>query len=234
MNVLALVQEFCGKKTLPVPGAVVGSTDTGIVQIRYILAEAVRELAEFSWQEQVVEKTFTSIAAENQGAVTTLLGADFVSIIPETFWDLNEARPITGPVNDTQWAAMKAIPITGPINYWRIIGNQLRIFPIMSAGHSLRLSYTSKYSILSAGGTLKESITADDDTFLIPDLLIARSLDYRWKRQKGEPWEADYNDFLGLLPKKLADKGMPVLSMDSPSTDIQPGIWVPAGSWHTV
>jgi hypothetical protein len=234
MNVLQVVQEFCGKKTLPVPAAVVGSTDVGVVQIRYILAEVVRDLSEYSWQEQRVEKTLVSIPAENQGLLENVIGPDFVSIVSDTFWNLAEDQPISGPVAESTWAAMKAENLTGPINYWRVIGRSLFIFPVLAAGVSLSLTYRSSYPILSSGGTTKAAVTSDDDTFLLPETLVLKALDYKWKYQKGEPWEKDYAEYSALLPKKLGDKGMPTLHLDGGETRITPGIWVPAGSWPVI
>lgn len=231
-TVIQLVQEFCGKKTLPVPGAVVGATDTGVVQIRYLLAEVVRELSEFAWTEQKVEKTFPAVAAQNQGSLLTLIGADFRALVPQTFWNRTLKKPVFGPVSDVDWEALQVFPSSGPDERWKVIGQNLFIYPVPTAGHVMALFYQSSYGVLSAAGATKTAITADDDTLLFPEILTHKSLDYRWKRQKGEAWETDYNEFMNALPKKLSDRGMPAFSLDDGMKPrLTPGIWVPAGNW---
>jgi len=230
-SVLSLVQEFSGKKTLPVPSAVVGSTDKGIIQIRYLLAEVVRELSQYRWPQQKIEKTFSAIALQDQGAFTSVLGADYRSLVPGTFWHLTLDQEIKGPATDREWAAMKAAEISGTEYYYKPIADHLHIYPIPVALDSLYVIYESAYGVANSGGTPIAEITADTDTFLLPEILVHRSLDYRWKRQKGEPWAADYNEYMSLLAKQLGRDTLPTLSLDSSPKGVHPGIWVPAGNW---
>lgn len=231
MNVLALVQEFCAKKTLPVPSGVVASTDTAVIQIFNLLKEEVRELGLKEWQEQKVQKTFTSIAAEDQGALSTVIGADFISIQPGTFWDQTLKRPVFGPVGDISWSNLKAFPASGPIYQYKVFANHLYIFPAPQAGHTMYLIYQTKYPVSSSGGTAKETITADTDLFLVPDYVVTRGLDYRWKRAVGEPWEVDFAEYQALKASAMVTTGKPVLHLDGEKLKLTPGIWVPAGDW---
>lgn len=231
MNVLELVQEFCGKKTLPVPTSVIGNTDVGVVQIRYLLAETLREAGKYKWQEQKIEKTWTSIAAEDQGLITTVLGPDFDSIVPATMWDLTLKRPVFGPVGDASWANLQAFTASGPIYQYKVFQNHLMIFPAPAAGDSMYVIYQSNYPVTSSGGTPQASILADTDLFLIPEDVVTRSLDFRWKRQKGEPWENDYSEYTDLLAKGVQKTGLPNIHLDNARFKLSPGIWVPAGDW---
>lgn len=231
MNVLGLVQEFCQKKTLPVPSIVTASTDTSVIQILALLKEEVRELALYRWQQQKVEKTFTSVAAISQGAITTIIGADFREIVPATFWDLTLKRPVFGPVSDPSWSNLKAFPASGPIYQYKVIGNNLMIYPAPPAGHSMYLLYETKYPVASSLGVAKETITADTDIFLVPEHVVTRGLDYRWRRAVGEDWQVDYGEYQNLKAKALTDVGLPTLQLDNERLKLTPGIWVPAGDW---
>jgi hypothetical protein len=231
MNVLQLVQEFCGKKTLPVPTSVIGNTDVGVVQIRYILAECLRELGKYNWQQQKIQNTFTTLAAEDQGSLTTVFGADFESLIFATMWDQTLNRPVFGPVSDTMWANLQAFPASGPIYQFKIFGNHLHIFPAPEAGDTLYFIYQSSYPVTDSGGTPIAAIAADTDLFLIPEEVVTRCLDYRWKRQKGEPWESDYIEYSDMLAKALNKTGLPNVHLDNSQFKLTPGIWVPAGDW---
>lgn len=231
MNVLGLVQEFCAKKTLPVPSAVVASTDTAVIQIFNLLKEEIRELGLKAWQEQKIQKTFTSIAAEDQGALSTVIGADFISIQPGTFWDQTLKRPVFGPVGDISWSNLKAFPASGPIYQYKVFANHLYIFPAPPAGHTMYLIYQTKYPVASSAGTAKETVTVDTDIFLVPDYVVTRGLDYRWKRAVGEPWEVDYAEYNALKASAMVTTGRPVLHLDGQKLKLTPGIWVPAGDW---
>lgn len=237
MNVLQLVQEFCGKKTLPVPTAVIGNTDVGVVQIRYLLDETLREMGKYKWNEQKIQTTFLTVASENQGTFSAILGPgfigpDFDSLIFATMWDQTLRRPIFGPVSDEMWSNLQSFPASGPIYQFKVFGDSLHIFPAPPAGDTVYLIYQSKYPVADAAtGTPKAAITVDTDLFLLPDDVVSRSLDYRWKRQKGEPWEVDFNEYTDLLAKALNRTGQPNIHLDSARFKLTPGIWVPAGDW---
>jgi hypothetical protein len=235
-TVLALVQEFCGKKTLPVPTSVVGNTETSVVQIRYLLQEAVREAVtdKGGWQEQLVRGTWVSTAAEDQGALSTLLPG-FSALKAGTMWDVSQKLPVLGPLGDISWQTLKVFVGTGPLYQYRIEASRLKILPILPAGHTMSVYYETTYGIVSNAGTAKNTITADDDTFLLSDSLMQRSLDFRWKRAKGEPWENDYNDYMDILSGDMYSPSKPVLSLDGSGREGQkPGVWVPSGNWNIV
>lgn len=231
MNILALIQEFCGKKTLPVPSIFVGNPDFGVTQIFYLLQETIREAGKYNWNEQKIAKTFTTVAAQDQGALTSILGADFDSLIFATMWDTTLQQPIFGPVSDVVWANLQAFPASGPIYQFKVFGNNLHIFPAPSVGDTVYLIYRSKYGVASAAGTPKETITVDTDILLLPEEVITRGLDFRWKRQKGEPWETDYLEYTVLLGKALQKTGLPNIHLDNTRFKLTPGIWIPAGNW---
>lgn len=231
MNVLSLVQEFCGKKTLPIPTVIVGSTDIGVTQIFYMLQETVRELGKYSWNEQKIQDSFTTVATQDQGALTSILGADFDTLIFATMWDTTLRRPVFGPVSDAMWANLQAFPASGPIYQFKVFGSHLYIFPAPPAGDTVYLIYQSKYGVASSTGTPKELITVDTDLFLIPEEVVIRGLEWRWKKEKGEAWDADYQVYGDLLQKAMLKTGMPNVHLDNARFKLTPGIWVPAGDW---
>jgi len=233
-TVLQIVQEFCGEKSLPIPSSVVGNIETSVTQIRYLLQKAVRELAEEgNWQQQIVRTTITATgtAGGDQGLLSDIGG--FSSLIPNTMWNATQSVPIFGPVGDPRWQLYQSHNFTGPAYQYRIEGGRLYILPVITAGDDITFYINSSYSVLPAGGGAAQdySTLTDDSTFLLPETLVHKSLDYRWKRVKGEPWENDYNEFLDAKAGERASVA-PELRMDSHLTGkMMPGIIVPAGSW---
>jgi hypothetical protein len=231
MTVLDLVKEFCGKKTLPVPATLVSNTDVGVLQIFYLLQETVRELSKYTWNEQKIADTFTTVAAQDQGALTSILGADFNSLVFATMQNTTTGIPVFGPVSDALWASLQTFPSSGPDYQFKVFGKNLHIYPAPPAGETVYLIYQSKYGVAAAAGTPKEFITVDTDVFLIPEEVVSRGLDWRWKQAQGEDWATDYQIYGDLLQKALQKTGLPTFHLDSPEMNMTPGIFVPAGNW---
>lgn len=230
-TVLLTVQDFCGRMGLPVPTAIIGGTETSVVQYKGILHDIGEKLSEYAWQVQKLRKTFTSIAAEDQGALTTIIGADYRSIVPLSVWDETLRRPLFGPVGDASWESLKAFTNTGPMYQYWISGGHFLTNPALPAGHTIGLIYETNYPFASASGTAQPRILADTDVFLFPDVVITAEFEWRWKKIKGEPWQDDYNMSVSLIAKNIVKDTLPILQLDAQRQELRPGIWVPAGNW---
>jgi hypothetical protein len=230
-SLLTTVQDFCGEQGLPIPTAVMGVTDLAVAQYRSIMKRVVTELGQWKWEQQSIRTTFTSIADENQGALTTIIGPDYDGLVQSSVWDETLKRPLPGPVTDASWEMLKAFTNTGPLYQYRISQGNFLTNPALPAGHTIGLVYRSKYGVTSAAGTPKASFTADDDLILFPDVCVAAALKYRWLKVKGEEWETVYNEFLGLVAKNIVKDTAAILQLDGRSANLRPGIWVPAGNW---
>lgn len=232
-SVLTIVQDFCGKMGLPVPSALIGVTESSVVQYRALMKDLVYELAEFNWQQQSVRATWVSTAAEDQGSLFDLFGADYHSLVPGSIWDETEKRPIFGPVGDASWEMYKAFVNPGPVYQYRIAQNRFLINPEMPAGHTIGAVYMTGYGITDETGAVSKPVfTVDSDLVIYPDNVVRKSLEWRWKKIKGEPWVDDFAEYRTLLARnKAKDANMQTLYLDGPNmgANFVPGIWVPAG-----
>lgn len=233
MNMLTLVQKFCLRTGIPKPTTVFGSTDKQVLQAMNLLEEEANDLSSrHQWQVLIKEVSHTTLAAEDQGAMSTI-AQGFNYIRNNTMWDFTDDLPVLGPVSGEQWQALKATASTGPRYQFRIRGDKLLANPTPTAGHTWKFEYATKYPILDADGTtLKEFFTADTDTFLLPDSLLLLGLRWRWAREKGlsyaelfQSYELQVKDAIGR------DGGKKKLSMEDGSSDPRPGVFVSAGSW---
>lgn len=231
-SVLSLVQDFCAKMTLPIPTALVGATEFSVAQLRALLAEVVRDLLEYQWEEQKIRKTFASVAAEDQGLLTTIFGAGYKGLVLNTLWNVTQNRQITGPLTDQAWQLLKSSTAIGPVEQYRVDGGHLRIVPTPPNTYTYSAIYLTAYGVVDTGGTAKAAVTIDSDTLLFPDNCVIRCLEYKWRRQKGEPWIDDYNDFISLLAKSISKDTAPILYLSRSPSSMRPGIVVPAGSWN--
>ncbi len=233
-TVLFLVQSFCEEMGLPLPAAMMGATDKSTRQLKALMFQVVRDLAEKRWQQQTVRKTFVTTAAQDQGLLTTLFGEDYFSIVGGTGWNATRHLRVYGPLPDAIWNALQTLPNAGPEYQSFISQDHLLLSPAAVAGETISFMVITRYCVLDTSGTVyKQFITADNDMLVFPDNVVLRSLYWRWRKQKGESgWEDDYNEAMGLVAKNIAKDGMSTLSMSTqPNVGPWPGIIIPPGSW---
>jgi hypothetical protein len=236
MSLLTIIQYTCRRTGVPVPSTVHGNTDVQILQMEALLEEEGQDLARRgAWQGLTFEATHTTVATENQGAMSTIASNGFNYVKNQTIWDRTDRLPVLGPMDAQDWQAMKAVVTTGPRYQFRIRGGKLIVNPVPSAGHTWAFEYVSKNFILAADAiTYKEYFTLDTDTVLLPEDLMIMGLRWRWMREKGldygelfRSYEMQVKDALGR------DGGKPILHMDNFSYNgPQPGIFIPSGNWN--
>lgn len=234
MTMLSVIQNFCRRTQLPVPTTVYGTTDTQVLQVMALLEEEGNDLAaRGSWEGLIREASHTTLAAEDQGAISTIAASGFRHIKNQTIWDRTSGLPVAGPMDGPDWQALKAVLATGPRYRFRIRGGKLLVNPSPSAGDSWYFEYVSQYWILGADGTTyKQYFTLDTDTILLPETLVLMGLRWRWKKEKGFDYGEDFRTYEMQVKDVLGhDGGKPVLFMDDNSSGPKPGIWVPDGSW---
>lgn len=234
-SILTLVQDFTEKMGLPTPTALVGSNEKSVKQYRSIVRDTINDLLEYSWQEQTLRATFTSLAAQNQGALTTIFGAGYFSLVPDSLWNATRRMRIFGPVSEQVWQALQALPAAGPEWQCWVSNTNLYITPTMVAGDTLSGIYRTKYGVTdSTGVTAKERVTVDSDLLLFPDNVFNKMFEAKWQKQKGEGgWEDTYNEAIGLIAKNKVKSGSTKLAFDAPSNQmVMPGIVIPSGSWN--
>lgn len=235
MSALSIIQSHCKMHALAVPGSVVGSTDTQTIQLLAILQECLDDMVtESKYQAITYECVFVLSAGESQGPISSLGGGTFgfYQANYETFYDRTLGRPLYGPLDDSEWQAMKALPNPGPFYKFRIMNNNLLVSPAPSAPFStIAFEYMSTFMVVDAANNPKAAITADSDTFVLPEHIIRKWLVYRWKQIKGLPYGEDKERAFDLLNNYIArDKAKPRIDVSCTTpTDIQPGVFVPVG-----
>ena len=235
MTMLATVQYFCRRTNLPAPTTVMGSTDKQIGQIRALLEEEGQDLrSRGSWEGMTFETTHSTVASEDQGAMTAIAANGYEYIKNGTMWDRTDDLPVLGPLNAQEWQALKEVANTGPRYHFRIRGGKLLVNPVPVAGHTWAFEYVSKHWILADDGTTyREFFGADTDTILLPNHLVLLGLRWRWKKEKGLDYGEDFNTYEAQVKDAMGrDGGKPRLSMDG--NDFRgpsPGVFIPQGSW---
>jgi hypothetical protein len=234
MSLLTVIQYVAGRTGVTVPSSVLGTSDPQVLQLLRLLEEEGEDLRKRGpWQGIVKEASWTSTAAEDQGAVTTLAASGFDYIKKDTFWDRTSKFPIIGPLSDSEWQARQALAITGPRYSWRIRGGKMLISPVPAASLTFVFEYISKNWILGVDGTTyKQYFTLDTDTILLPEELVIMGLRWRWKKEKGFDYAEDFRTYEAQVKDALGrDGGKVTLSMDGSIRKPQPGVFIPDQSW---
>ena len=242
MNYLQLLNVFASKWGLPTVSSVQAS-DPQTRQLAALVTETVEYLRDQPLQVLRQRVNWTAVVGTNQGAVDTLWAVPqaplvgtyaYNSLIRCTLWDTTSRRPLIGPVTDADWQLLQANPAPGPSFFYRIDGGNLLVWPAMTTAVQLSAIVFRKelvYDLIIPG--YKELPTLDSDTFLVEDSLMRTELEWRWLRQKNEPWSAAYEMAQQYLSKQLdKDGSMPTFSLTPGRPVVRPGIWVPAGSWN--
>jgi len=199
MTLLSAINEVCDVVSLDQFESVYGSNDPNAQTMVALAQEAGDEIARRAdWQRMLATHTAAgspeNLPEDHQrmtpgGAVRTATGDFF--------------RPIT---NSSQWAVIVGIPSVQP--YFFVRGQQILFSPAASAVGAV-IEYLSKFWVLHDPDGPQATLSADDDTPLFPERLLVKGVIWRWKRQKGLPYEDNLAEFeADLLQEINADRGV--------------------------
>lgn len=239
MTMLTIVQDAVGDiGGMQVPSAVAGSSDATVKQMLYLLNKEGGELSTgascglvHDWATLQTEATFTTVATESQGLITTL-APGFRFLIDETIWNRTSQREHFGPLSPRQWQYRKASSFSGPYPEFRIVGGYLKMNPVPTAGQTVAFEFQSSHWALAQDGTTtKARFTADDDTGRIEERLLTLGLIWRWKKAKGLDYGEDFRTYqMAALNSIGRDGGKPRLRLDGER--IADTVMVPEGAWN--
>lgn len=215
MNVLELVRMMCGATGIQQPTSLIGTSDLQTIQLRELLNEEGTELASRSasgWQALIGEKTFTTIADQDQGLLvggSILSAADnYRTILNETLWNRSKRIPVFGPRAPRVWQGFKALTFAGPFGEYRIRGGHLLIMPTPAAGETIAFEFVTRNWLTSSDGSESRAIIEDDeDVPLLDEEVLRAGLRWRWKRNKGLDYSEEFSAYESRVIDALARDG---------------------------
>jgi len=178
-------------------------------------------------QDTYVESVTGSTVSTSQLASSTSIGGtvtfsktkyplppDYETVTDNTHWDKTKHWQMLGPVDAQQWQWLKSGYIsTGPRVRWRILGDEFQIWPPYNTLEYLGFEYRSKGFVRSATGDVKNSFSADSDTTVLDDSIIAILTKLKYFQIKSfdtTSLQQDYQRYLSIA--KANDKGSATLS----------------------
>lgn len=238
MSLLTIVQTACQRIGLAAPRVVAGATDLNTIQMAALLNKEGKELStgasvglSFDWQALQAEATFTSVATESQGLISTI-APNMKYIIGGTIWDRTRRLPAYGSMSAQEWQNYKAWGVASPFPKYRVRGGFLLLMPVPAAGDSYYFEYQGKnWCADSTGVTGRTAFTVDTDIALLDEDLLTDGLVWRFKHAKGLDYAEDFTTYQrDVLAAIARDTEAPVLNMgydDSSPT----GVVIPIGNW---
>lgn len=236
MPLLDVVQAVAIKVGIGKPPAAAASIDNNVQQLVVFANEAGQEIASrYGWQELTKEATFTTVAVESQGVLTTLTGPDFDFILNDTMWDRTTRRPVYGPKYPAEWQQIKAQLMQGPWWQYRIRGNRVLFIPPPPAGDAIFFEWVSKYWVgVAATPTVgaQTGYVIDTDVSLLDERLIRLDTLWRYKQAKRLEYAEDFDKAEAAIADAMTRNATkPKLNLDGAQNDLYPGILVPSGNW---
>ncbi len=226
MSALTIIQQVTSSLGIDIPTAVFSSTDPQIIQLRNLMNEEGQELRDWAaWTKITLEKTFTTTAAAIQASAVP---TDFGWFVNDTLWNRTLSVRYAGPASPAEWQGYQAAiaPIALPNGIFRFRGGDLLIYPSPTAGQTAAYEYVSSYWV-----TGKAAMTADADTAILDEKLVALGVRWRFLKSKGLDYAEDFRTY--ELQKNFAlsrDGGRKRVEMGGGSAQYFRGN-IPEGSW---
>lgn len=225
MTLLTVVQNAMTQVGLDPPSAVYSSTAELVRQMKaLVMVEGRKLLDDCDWQKLLTARTFTSAATNNQSADPP---TDFLRMANGSrMWNEANDFEIPGPINADEYNELIVRAVSTLPQYWRIIGGVLYIVRSTS-GQTIRYEYITNKWILQAGVTAATSLSADTDTFRVPENVLELGLVWRFKKAKGLEYAEDMRDYeLALAAAKLQNVGgRRIISTGKTEMRPRPGTW---------
>jgi len=231
MSLLTMIQRATEELGILKPLTVVGSADTQVLQLLALAKTEGEELARRGdWEVLFQEFSITTLAAESQGAIRTLLPG-YDSIVNDTMWNRNTTTIVFGPRAKRSWQAEQARGITGPFTTFRIRGGDLIFSPVPSAGEPVTGEYKNTLYCQDAGGTGQSEWLLDTDVGRLDERIMRLGILWRWKRAKGFDYSEEFATYERAVLNALGkDGGKRILNMGG-DRFFGPAIAIPDGDF---
>mgnify|MGYP003135212200 FL=1 len=220
MTLLTICQDAANLIGITAPDAVTSSTDTSTIQLEACANQEGRsQVQKYSWEVLIQEGSHTTIAAESQGAMTTI-ATDFGRFSNQTLWNRTTDRRYYGPITAAKWQQILAVVSGGITNYFRIRGGNLLMHPTPTAGESVKFEYVSKNWVDTSGGSTAnaDKFSGDSQTTVLEEELVVLGVVWRFLKLKGLPYDQQFVDYQNSMAEySNHDGASPILRMAGPS-----------------
>lgn len=207
MSLLTIAQDVARDVGIDEPLSIINNEDDDAKRLlRMITATGIMLMREHPWQANRREASITTVASEDQGAISELVSDNDVDrILPDTVFNRSTQREQYGAQTPPEYAYSRARNTFDGYDQFMVRGGRLLIRPTPAAGNVLTFEYVSKKWIYDTGAR-KAAFTADSDETYLDEELLKLGTIARFKRSIGaQGWETDEADFRRQLHARKCD-----------------------------
>jgi hypothetical protein len=235
MTCLSIIQDVSqelGGFAMPINAAVT-SSDPQVLQLLALLNKEGKELAkrpEQGWQALNFDASFLTVATSIQGSINTI-APNYRYILNDTIYNTTRRWPVFGSMSPQEWARQKALFALVPYNQYRVVGGNICFIPNPTAGDTCTFQYQGKNWATDGSNTF-DRFTADTQTGLLDEDLLALGVKWRWKAEKGLDYAEDFATYERQVSVSIArDIPRSKLSLDRKRLVSAQFPWVQSGDF---
>lgn len=241
MTLVQLVQEFCRRRAQPIPIAVTGSQNDGVVQMWGLLNEGISDIADrYEWQMLRTRYTFAHAGSTAYGALDLSENGpipDCKAILNRTLWDTLGRREVYGPFDPKSWETLLNLQVSQAVYNFTIYGSELRIYPVPAVltANQFAMEYISSYGVYNPNTPGTSLLFETDNSYCrMPASLMLQDLKWRWNQAKGLAYAEDFRQCESMIQNLQSREPAPDIDMSNQGWDrvAAPGLLVAAGSWN--
>lgn len=216
MSILDVVKGAATVLGMDVPTLVYGATSREMVEMQELANVMASEIVDaHDWQKLLIIKAFTG-----DGLTDAFdMPSDYRRMQKtSSLWSSRWKWATEHLTSPDEWLELQVTPIATVNDYWIIFGDQFHQWPVMASAETVKFFYVSNEIVAAENGSTKTMFNEDADRFRLSEELLKKAIIYRWKQNKGQAYEQDFDDYQTLLLRRMDDDAgsKPVISGQPP------------------
>jgi hypothetical protein len=202
MTVLSVARNACLVLGIDQPNALLTNTDREYQELARLCNDTAKMIAEdFDWQKLQALNTITG----DGSTAAWDLPSDYLRMLQTgRLWSSRWIWAIEKITSTDIWLEHQVASYTNIAGEWIIYGDQFHFNPTLSNGETIKFYYIKDTIVTPSSGSAKTDFTADDDSFSLSERLLELGIIWRWKKDKGLPFDAAKAEYDDLFTKLSA------------------------------
>ncbi|TIU06463.1 MAG: hypothetical protein E5W44_23605 [Mesorhizobium sp.] len=205
MSILDVVKGAATVLGMDVPSLLYGATSREMVEMQELANVMASEIADaHDWQKLLIQQTFTG-----DGVADAFdMPSDFRRMQKtSSLWSSRWQWATEHLSSPDQWLELQVTPVATVNGYWIVYGDQFHQWPVMASGETVKFFYLSNQIVAASDTSKKTLFTEDADSFRLSEELLKKAIIARWKQNKGQAYEQDFDDYQDMLLRRIDTDG---------------------------
>ncbi len=204
MTILTVAQSVTPRISQPSPTALVGSASSLHQELNALIADEARVIAKSDdWQELQTLATVTGDGTTEDFS----LPSDFERLLLNGQVFSSEYQTSLQHIKEPDdWLELDIRSYDYVVNAWTIYGDQIHFKPALPSGVLAKYYYNTD-KIFTEDGVAVSSYTKDTATFNLSERLLGLGVLWRWRHDKGLPYQENMEDYERELERLKTENG---------------------------